>query len=169
VIALLHNIANGPGSNYDSRRKVEAWLKHNPEGILTFDGIYENVYYNRDLLRGREVILFIIGDVVGGDNAFDKGQPRETYCSWDQLHELAKDGAELAWHTWSHRDLTKLSDKDVLMEITPPDWLECTKFAYPYGIFDERVVGLVSERYESAYTAGRGDGSRYQIRRQHIR
>src|SRR5687768_4653453 len=46
--------------------------------VITFDGVYENVYdYAFPLLRkwGYPFELFVTGDYIGGDNAFDAIEP----------------------------------------------------------------------------------------------
>lgn len=59
---------------------------------------------------------------------------------------------EIGAHTVTHRDLTKMSTNEALWEITESKRrLEAiiekpvTSFAYPYGIYNENVVGLVAE------------------------
>jgi len=133
-------------------------------GPLSFDGVYRNVFENRDALKGREGIAFVIGNVVGKDNSFDTGQPHETFCTWEELVEL---GLEIGWHTWTHPDLRALSDSDLESEVTPPYHMR--HFAYPYGKFDNRVIDAVKDAgFEYAWTAGGGDDSQYQRRRWHI-
>ena len=63
---------------------------------------------------------------------------------------------EIGWHTWSHRNLTELSDKEVLQEITAP--FPTKYLRYPYGEYDDRVVSLVKEAgYEKAYAVTQGE------------
>lgn len=166
MIFLLHNIGTESTSNYNTREQVMR-----QEGVLTFDGVYESVYYNADVLEGRTVLLFITGSYVGKDNSFDEGQPPERFCSWEQLIELEQAyNVTFGWHTWTHRRLTELSDEEVWSEITPPRWLNVSKFAYPYGSHDARIMGIVSQMYEEAYSVGRQSrGGPYSIRRHHLR
>lgn len=70
-----------------------------------------------------------------------------------ELATVAKlDGISLASHSWSHPNLTRVTDEDLLDELekpltwlrertgSPPKWL-----AYPYGRHDERVRRAASE------------------------
>jgi peptidoglycan/xylan/chitin deacetylase (PgdA/CDA1 family) len=108
-----------------------------------------------------------MGDYIGKDNSFDSKMPLEKICDWDKLEELKSHGAEFGWHTWSHRDLTKLSYDEILKEIEPP--IEMKYFAYPYGRFNDRVIKAVKEMgYEYAFSVNRGDNSRYQKLRKYL-
>lgn len=143
---LLHNIGDILHPNYNSRAQVS------PFDGLTFDGVYKNVYQNRDLLKGKSVTLFVIGFAVGKDNTFDLGQPYEEFCTWDELFELRDLGCEIGWHTWHHRDLTTLSYGEILKEITPPFPMKA--IAFPYGKYNEEVLKAVQQLgYESAFAA----------------
>ncbi len=165
---LLHNIKASPSkvagvaSNYNTREQIQE-----TEGTLTFDGVYKNVYENRDLLVGRDVILFVMGDYVGGNNSFDKGMPYEDYCNWKEIDELVKMGCKLGWHTWSHRDLTTLSYEEQLKEVTPPYPMEY--FAYPYGRFNGDTIRAVrTAGFKKAYAVYEGDNTDMQILRRYI-
>jgi hypothetical protein len=106
------------------------------------DGIYKSVWEYRDLLKGRDVILCIVGNLVGKDNTFDLANvPKlEYFCDWNQIMELVNQGAKLGWHTWNHKNLTTLSDDEIIKEITPPfpmDYLAC-----PYEQINQRIIDL---------------------------
>ena len=59
---LLHNIGKRINSNYNTINEV---LNNDH---LSFDGVYQNVWENRNLLIGKDIILFVTGDFVGKDN-----------------------------------------------------------------------------------------------------
>lgn len=164
---LLHNIGTFHHSNYNTREHVAACQEQ-----LSFDGIYLNVWENRDLLLNRKekTILFVMGNYIGEDNKFDmhNGLPFERYCNWYQLLTLERSyNCELAWHTYSHQDLTKLTDQEVLDEITPP--FPMRFLAYPYGAVNERVASLAaSVGYEAAYSVNQGNGSPFQLNRRYL-
>lgn len=160
---LCHNIGERHNSNYNNRNEIAAC-----PFSLSFDGIYRNVFFNQDVLRGKDVTLFVMGNYVGKDNSFDVGQKPEKYCTWEEIDYLVEQyGFHLGWHTWSHPDLTQLSDEQVIKEITPPRPMKY--FAYPYGNVDERVAKLVEESgYEAAWSVTQGDGSQFQKRRQYL-
>lgn len=59
---------------------------------------------------------------------------------------LAYDGITLASHTWSHPNLTRLSDSELIPELSRPlEWLarfstrSLRMISYPYGLADHRV------------------------------
>lgn len=177
---LLHNIGTYKHSNYNTRQQVEAC-----QDQLSFDGIYLNVWENRDLLlkKNDPTVLFIMGNYVDQDNSFDldNGLPLERYCNWNQLFQLRNEyGCVFGWHSWSHRDLTLLSDEEVLKEVSPlgynPEihsdfykFMDFKYFAYPYGKVDERVEKIVrSVGYEDAFSVNRGHGGSFQRERSYL-
>lgn len=164
ITRLLHNIGDLDHVNYNTREEIAAC-----EDLLTFDGVYRNVYENRDILKGKQVILFVMGDYVGKDNSFDRGMPLEQLCTWKEIEELVKElGCEVGWHTWSHRNLKKLSDDEVRKEVTPPFPMD--SFAYPHGRYDKRVIRIVKEvGFARAYGAGKYcGGTHFEIKRRYL-
>lgn len=166
---LFHNIGESPSpkphiaSNYNTREEIL-----NSVGPISFDGIYKNVYQNQDVLEGKDIIFFVMGDFVGKDNSFDIGMPLEQYCTWDEIIEMAKKfDAEIGWHTWSHVDLTQLNYEQIIREVKPP--FPMKSFAYPSGRFNDEVIRALKEvGFERAYGVFKGDGTPYQITRQYI-
>ena len=75
---------------------------------------------------------------------------------WNELKTLYKDGNEIGSHTHTHPHLTTLSNNELDFEFKKSyDVLHpfnCCTLAYPYGEYDERVVGE-ARKY---YTAARG-------------
>lgn len=170
MIYLLHNIGKSPSSqghiasNYNTREEIEALPE---DAVLTFDGIYENVWKNRDILEGKNVILFVMGDYIGKNNSFDKGMPLEKYCNEEQLQDLLDIGCKYGYHTASHPDLTKVSREQLIKEVTPQ---KPTKyFAYPYGKYNDEVVQVVRDAgYEEAYSVIQGNEDPMTLRRDYI-
>lgn len=150
---LAHNIGNHKHPNYHTREQILRCAD-----AIGFDGIYQNVYDNQDVLKDKSGIMFVMGDFFGKDNAFDLAHvpALEQYCTLKQVQELCdKYDFELGWHTYSHRDLTRLSDSEIIREVTAP--FPCKYFAYPYGTFDQRVVEIVKAAgYEKAYSVTQG-------------
>jgi peptidoglycan/xylan/chitin deacetylase (PgdA/CDA1 family) len=99
-----------------------------------------------------------MGDYIGKDNSFDLANvPKlEQYCTWDEIIHMTKlFDFKIGWHTWSHPDLTTLSESDIIKEITPPFAMDY--FAYPYGRFNDKVVELVKKvGYKMAYSVTQG-------------
>ena len=152
-MVLAHNIGTENHSNYHTREQILAC-----NDLIGFDGIYKNVYDNRDVLEGKSGVFFVMGDYVGKDNSFDLAHvPKlEKYCTWDEIHEMAETlNFKIGWHTWSHPDLTKLSRTEIMQEITPP--FPMKYFAYPYGNFNNLVIDCVKEAgYEMAWSVTQG-------------
>jgi peptidoglycan/xylan/chitin deacetylase (PgdA/CDA1 family) len=150
---LAHNIGNHKHPNYHTREQILAC-----EEAIGFDGIYMNVYENQDVLKNKSGIMFVMGDFFGKDNQFDLQHvpALEQYCTLEQVQELCdKYAFDIGWHTWSHRDLTKLSKDEIMYEVTAP--FPCRFFAYPYGTFNDLVVQCVKEAgYEKAYSVTQG-------------
>lgn len=165
---LLHNIGISPSSaahikaNYNTREQIAATT-----GPLSFDGIYTNVWENRDVIKGRNALLFVMGNYIGKDNRFDTGMPHETYCTQEQLDDLVADGHTLAWHTWSHPDLTTLSYEEAKKEMTPS--FTCDDLAYPYGRFNEMTMQIAQELgYKRAWSVTQGNQNPYSLFRRYI-
>lgn len=163
---LLHNI----GPRYDSNYTPLEDILSVRNGVLTFDGVYSSVYEHAEEIykTGNTVILFITGDYVGKDNSFDKGASRkEQYCTWDQIIEMRmKYKFQIGWHTWSHVNLCGLTDSQIVREIIPPFPMDF--FAYPYGVYDEKVLRRVSEIYSMAFSVFKTDGSNHTIPRKYL-
>lgn len=169
TIFVIHNIGETNSkkkhvkANYTSREKII-----NSNGLLTFDGCYSSVWDNKDILNGRDFILFIMEDFIGKDNSFDKGMPLERFCTWEQLKDLIDIGGTLGWHTNNHFDLTKKQNDIVKEEITSS--FPTKYFSYPHGKFDNRVIELVKESgYKYAFGAGHRFGKgNFRIKRDYL-
>jgi len=163
MIALVHNIGTKKDPNYTNKEAVYVCKE-----LITCDGVYRSVLKNVEVLKGKKVILFVVGDLVGGDNSeINPDKPLEQFCDWREIGFLEGYlGAQIGWHSWTHRDLTKLSDKELKKELEPPGMIEKKYFAYPYGKFDVRVIQAVRDAgYKMAFSVDAGDGSDYQITR----
>ena len=157
---LAHNIGDIRHPNYNTRQQII-----DCEDEIGFDGIYRNVYVNQDCLIGKKGIMFVMGDFFGKNNEFDLPHvPQlEDYCTLEEVQELCqKYDFEIGWHTWSHRDLTKLSKDEIMYEVKAP--FECKYFAYPYGTYNQLVIDCVKEAgYEKAYSVIQGTLNPYDI------
>jgi peptidoglycan/xylan/chitin deacetylase (PgdA/CDA1 family) len=106
--------------------------------------------------------LFLTTDAVGRDNRW-RSQPARapTYAmlDWKQVEACAGGGILVESHTRSHADLRTLSNDQIDEECVAAD-TEIEQrvgrrprlFAYPYGLFDARVVAAVASRYEACFT-----------------
>lgn len=163
MIILVHNIGDNKHPNYNTKEEIQ---KSN--GLLTFDGVYKSVFDNKDTFNGKKFIMFVIGAFTGQDNRWDVSTPYEKFCTWEEIFELQKIGGEIGWHTWTHKDLRKLTDEELKYELTPPFPMKL--FAYPYGYFDDRVIKAVKEAgFEKAYSVEKGDNTDFKIIREYIK
>lgn len=109
------------------------------QAVITFDGVYENVHtLALPILRkfGYPFEMFVIGDHVGGDNAFDTTEPGARFATRGQLTEMVEAGGRLQWHTNTHADMTTLAQVDAELEV-PAGLRELDPggfkwFAYPH-------------------------------------
>lgn len=168
MIKLLHNIGTFDHSNYTSIDKVIACQEQ-----LTFDGVYRNVHLNKHALlyKPKKTILFVMWEYVGLNNKFDaipNNLPLERFCDWNEIMDLVVNyNCEIGSHSWTHRNLTELTDDEVRKELKSP--VPCRTFCYPYGVVDARIAKLVEEAgYEEAYSVNQGDGSKFQINREYL-
>lgn len=138
IARVCHRIGDRKhGSNFNTIEELQACTD-----ILVFDGIYTELLEYIEELRGKRITLAIVGKYVGKDNSFDIGQPYGRFCDWNEIMKLVTEWrADLAYHSYSHVDLSKLSTEEVLKEITPP--IPMTDFVYPGGYVDNRLADLV--------------------------
>jgi peptidoglycan/xylan/chitin deacetylase (PgdA/CDA1 family) len=140
---------------------------------ITFDdGFLNNYSVAYPILRryGFPAAIFVVVDKVG-----TKG-----YLSWKQLKKMAEEGITIGSHTLSHRDLRKLSDKELKEELVKSKKILEKKLGrsvdficYPGGSFDERVrQAAIDAGYKGACATNPGrhyrDDDPYAIKRVRI-
>jgi glycosyltransferase involved in cell wall biosynthesis len=144
--------------------------------VITFDGVYENVArYALPILKKFKYPfeLFVTGNYVGKDNAFDTVEPLTQFASKESLLKMVKGGARLQWHTRSHPDLSKIDDlKTLRKELTVPKALKELDpkgfrwFAFPYGELTQTVVEETKEKFVGALSCIQGNSTdQYQLNR----
>jgi peptidoglycan/xylan/chitin deacetylase (PgdA/CDA1 family) len=118
-----------------------------PEMALTFDDGFPNaqaLYEVLATLRTYDVkcTFFVLGSWV-------EGHP-------DLANLIVSEGHEIANHTFSHRDESKLSDDEIRSELSRTDWAIISAtgvsskplFRFPYGSKNQRALDVVaSEGY----------------------
>ena len=147
------------------------------QAVITFDGIYEDVYhYALPILRrfGYPFELFIVGDTVGQDNAFDQHvEPPAMFASAQQLTELVQAGGRLQWHSRTHPDLTLAENADLIdAELDVPADLRKLDpqgfkwFGYPHGKHNAALLGRTREKFTGGLSCDAGnDHDPYQLNR----
>ncbi len=124
--------------------------------VVTFDDGFRNNYTDAlPILRRYEIpaTLFLTVGLVGETNRWMAGGdfPERPMVTWDEVREMVAAGVEIGGHTLTHPRLTELpvaaADAEVAgarqvieAEIEAP----VTSFAYPYGLFDNRVAEAVA-------------------------
>jgi peptidoglycan/xylan/chitin deacetylase (PgdA/CDA1 family) len=134
--------------------------------VLTFDdGLLDGLTTVGPLLRDRGLpaTFFVCPGLLGGQHELIAGAPGRLLTA-EQVRELAAQGFELGAHSMTHPDLRGLDDgalrtevrgsKEAVEDLTGRP---CRTFAYPYGLFDERVEHAVAAAgYEIAFAWGPG-------------
>lgn len=144
--------------------------------VITFDGVYENVHrFALPILRkwGYPFELFVTGDTIGGDNAFDAVEPPARFCTLEQLDDLVAHGGRVQWHTATHRRLLGLDAAELQAEVAVPAALRARYgpphlrwFAYPHGDHGPDAVAAVRSQFDGALSCVAGDDrDRYQWNR----
>jgi len=115
--------------------------------VLTFDDGYRDVY---DIAfpilqqHGFRATVFLVSDWLHGEHSSEG--PYAPLLSAAQIQEMAQYGVEYGSHGCTHCALAGLSPEKLEAEIAGSRdelqqtlGLPVTTFAYPYGIYDERV------------------------------
>jgi peptidoglycan/xylan/chitin deacetylase (PgdA/CDA1 family) len=163
-----------------SARQVVSLSEYSPTAsnqcVITFDDAYENIYRHAfPILKEKNYPfeVFVNGNLLGGWNRIDSSEPLTRYCEIEQLHEMARAGGRIQWHTNSHRNLTTISLTDAASEISVPEKLRrefpaphLRWFAYPYGAHTPAIVNLVEQKFDGAVSVCDGsDLNRFQLNR----
>lgn len=125
---------------------------------ITFDDGYESTLVARDVLDefGFTASVYVLPNRIGsgeplrweGIEQWSDGPLREELVpmTWDGVESLRESGWEIGAHTYTHPNLTKISDDQLAQELEGPrrDLVErlgeCHSVAYPYGYADRRVA-----------------------------
>ena len=120
-----------------------------PEIALTFDDGPHPVYTKKLLdglrKRGVKATFFLIGENIEGNEELVK--------------QMAEDGHLIGNHTWSHVDVTKMSDKQACEEITKTselDWKTENADQIVEKVMSEakeNAIILLHDRYEASVEA----------------
>jgi len=146
------------------------------QAVITFDGVYENVYqYALPILKkfGYPFELFITSQYVGLNNEFDSVEPNAQFASKEQLVELTKNKGQLQWHSVTHPNLKEQTNEKIIIEelSIPKEVLDIDKkgfnwFAYPHGEYNEKVLKFVKERFDGAVSCNQGNNiDKYKFNR----
>ena len=102
--------------------------------------------------------IFLVVDLIG----------KEGYLNWGEIQEMQNSGlVEFGCHTFSHPDLTRISEEEQQKEIIESRNIlegslgtECFYFSYPSGKFNDKVIKIVREAdFKMAFTVQEGSVS----------
>ena len=163
----------------DHQRSSQS-LAENSVAVTLDDGFADNFENGFPILQKYNIraTIFLTTGLLGRKNLWmsSRGFPERKLLSWNQIRlmqGLIKFGA----HTVNHVPLPELDQKKARKEISDSKAVieenlgaEVQHFAYPYGLFDERIVKLVKESgFESACSTRSGFNNRnigiFQLRR----
>ncbi|MGB9697807.1 MAG: glycosyltransferase [Thermodesulfobacteriota bacterium] len=156
---------------------LDEYDPNNPDQVvITFDGIYENVFTHAfPILKkfGYPFELFIIGNFIGKNNSFDQGEPLINFAGSAQLRSMVQHGGRLQWHSWSHPDLSKINKKEEIeSEIFIPAHIRDLDpkgfawFAYPHGRVPSFGQQIIKDFFKGAVLCDQGkDYDLYNLKR----
>ena len=142
---------------------------HNQEGfpdksvVITFDDGFKNFFAAAlpVLMRYRfPATVFLVTGMCGKDNYW-AGQlpsiPRLEMLEWKEVEAAAHQGIEFGAHTVSHPNLSLLPKEQYVEEILDSKAMiqdrlgqEVDFFAYPYGILNPEIHGVIRENFKGA-------------------
>ena len=125
--------------------------------LITLDDGFEDNYSNAfPILKHLQIpaIIYLATGLVGKTNQWMSAPTfsERKMLSWEQIKEMASQGINFGSHTVSHPKLTELDDGSVSKELAESKQLieeqlgmECSHFAYPYGLLTEKTRELVKK------------------------
>lgn len=149
------------GYRFETARELAARGSQAPStAVITFDDGWADALTTAQLLSdwGAAATFYVCPGWWGGQHP-DVTGPAGRLLTRAETQQLAAAGADVGSHSMSHPDLTKLADGDLKQELTASKHaiedaigIECTTFAYPFGLHDGRVRGAVeSAGYKLAF------------------
>lgn len=134
--------------------------------VCTFDDGYTGVLINAlPIMKqyGFSATVYICTEYIGKSNDWNyKDKKTRTHLDLLGLLQLHKAGWEIGSHGVTHRSLLRLSDEDVLRELScskevlEKEFGPVTSYAYPYGDYSGFVMKIVSKYYENAFLLTQG-------------
>ncbi|HSX30481.1 MAG TPA: polysaccharide deacetylase family protein [Candidatus Saccharimonadales bacterium] len=124
---------------------------------VTFDDGWESVYTQAMPLLQKDGI-HTTQYVLSGTES------NHQYMSWGQIAVIQQAGHEIACHSVTHPDLTKLSDKDLQAQLNgclhtmTQRFGSITDFASPYGSENDKTLNAIAKLYQSQRNTN-GDAS----------
>lgn len=150
--------------------------------VCTFDDGYKTLVANAAPIlqkHGFSATVFVCTSLISKDNTWNsKDSKLRQHLDMGDLMTLKELGWEIASHGITHRNLLKLSDKDLVYELSQSHDIICkmvgysSSYAYPYGAYNEFIKQCVKKYYRYAFAVSQGGTSliadSLQIRRYSI-
>lgn len=137
----------------------------NDKVAITFDDGYESVFTNAYpiLKKYRLTACVFINGIPDEKGEFGYLDGKKLF-NLRQIIKLKRAGWEIGYHTKSHFDLRKLTDKELKEEVVKGKKkiekrlnFKLNYFAYPHGLFNKKVLKIVKEAgYKHAFTVNGG-------------
>jgi len=118
--------------------------------VITFDDGYQDNFaaFNELARRGMTASWFIVSRDIGRNAGWqDPGSPQLPLLEAAQLREMHAAGMEIGSHSHTHCRLTECGTDALTLELTHSKAVleallnaPVTSLAYPYGLYDDRVV-----------------------------
>lgn len=137
--------------------------------IITFDdGYRDNYTFAFPILKryGFNAIIFLVAGYIGDSNLWDeaKGEPIRPLLSWSEILEMKEHGIEFGSHGHTHSNLAEISEREQAFELEESKRVlekelnqEINAFSYPFGIFNESILGITGRSgYSLAFTTRPG-------------
>lgn len=125
---------------------IEEYDEYNDSHILiTFDDGRKNIFQVFSILKNYNFpfYVFVIGDFLKLGSSAKNNLLDSEFISESDFDYIKENGGFLGWHSKSHKDLTKLSYRDLKLELENPYNLKF--FAYPYFKWNNKVVKVLKE------------------------
>jgi peptidoglycan/xylan/chitin deacetylase (PgdA/CDA1 family) len=128
-----------------------------PSSNLMFDDGYKALCDPLSAMRRErfnKIFVFLVAGRVGLNNDWDSGGELAGFplMGWEEIRSLQQQGVAIGSHGMTHKDLRNLTEGQLAEEITGSkkiieDKLGCLVegFAYPYGLYNERVIASVKD------------------------
>ncbi len=128
--------------------------------VLTFDDGYRSVFSDAFPVLKRHgmsaTVFLTVGDPSGPGGRMPPLNGSEM-LSWSEVLEMREAGIRFGAHTLTHPDLTRLGTEKAEYEIVKSKEIiegvlgePVRSFAYPYGRYDERSIGIAGRFFDCA-------------------
>ena len=153
-------------------------VSSNKKFVVTFDDGYENVYtYAMPILKklNFKATCFFVCNFINKSNDWDKtfkNYVKKKIMTYDQIKSWAQNNFEIGSHSFDHKNLNTLNDKEIIKQLNESKLFikkifsrNVESFSYPYGKYNKEISLLVKKYYKFAVTTKRSrfDKSKFSL------